>query len=55
MEVLPGLVITMYELEPAAGVKRSTRITSLTDDLALALMAPASAFWRRFPANPSSA
>ena len=39
VEVLPGPVITMYELEPAAGVKIN-RITSLTDDLALALMAP---------------
>ncbi len=39
VEVLPGPVITMYELEPAPGVKIN-RITSLTDDLALALMAP---------------
>jgi len=39
VEVLPGPVITMYELEPASGVKIN-RITSLTDDRALALMAP---------------
>ncbi|HPE07465.1 MAG TPA: DNA translocase FtsK 4TM domain-containing protein [Smithellaceae bacterium] len=38
-EVMPGPVITMYELEPAAGVKIN-RITNLADDLALALMAP---------------
>jgi S-DNA-T family DNA segregation ATPase FtsK/SpoIIIE len=39
VEVLPGPVITMYELEPAPGVKIN-RITTLADDLALALMAP---------------
>lgn len=39
VEVLPGPVITMYELEPASGVKIN-RITNLSDDLALALMAP---------------
>ncbi len=39
VEVLPGPVITMYELEPAPGVKIN-RITNLADDLALALMAP---------------
>jgi S-DNA-T family DNA segregation ATPase FtsK/SpoIIIE len=39
VEVLPGPVITMYELEPASGVKIN-RITTLADDLALALMAP---------------
>ena len=39
VEVLPGPVITMYELEPASGVKIN-RITALADDLALALMAP---------------
>lgn len=38
-EVMPGPVITMYELEPAPGVKIN-RITNLADDLALALMAP---------------
>jgi S-DNA-T family DNA segregation ATPase FtsK/SpoIIIE len=37
-EVMPGPVITMYELEPAPGVKIN-RITNLADDLALALMA----------------
>lgn len=39
VEVSPGPVITMYELEPAPGVKIN-RITNLSDDLALALMAP---------------
>jgi len=39
VDVLPGPVITMYELEPASGVKIN-RITNLADDLALALMAP---------------
>ncbi len=37
-EICPGPVITMYEFEPAAGVKIN-KITSLTDDLALALRA----------------
>ncbi len=36
--VHPGPVITMYEFEPAPGVKVN-RITNLTDDLALALRA----------------
>ena len=39
VEVLPGPVITMYELEPAPGVKIN-KIVNLADDLALALMAP---------------
>lgn len=39
VEVMPGPVITMYELEPADGEKIK-RITSLADDLAMALMAP---------------
>ena len=39
LEVRPGPVITMYELEPAPGVKIN-KITNLTDDLALALRAP---------------
>jgi DNA segregation ATPase FtsK/SpoIIIE, S-DNA-T family len=39
VEVKPGPVITMYELEPAAGVKIN-KITNLSDDLALALRAP---------------
>ena len=39
VEVTPGPVITMYELEPAPGVKIN-KITNLADDLALALMAP---------------
>lgn len=38
VEIHPGPVITMYELEPAPGVKIN-RITSLSDDLALALKA----------------
>ena len=36
VEVHPGPVITMYEFEPAPGVKLS-RIVNLSDDLALAL------------------
>ena len=36
---MPGPVITMYELEPAPGVKIN-KIVNLSDDLALALMAP---------------
>ncbi|MBE9546468.1 MAG: DNA translocase FtsK 4TM domain-containing protein [Proteobacteria bacterium] len=39
VEVKPGPVITMYELEPAPGVKIN-RITNLSDDLALALKSP---------------
>ncbi|MGP0566090.1 MULTISPECIES: DNA translocase FtsK [unclassified Nitrospina] len=39
VQVLPGPVITLYEYEPAPGVKVS-RILSLTDDLALAMRAP---------------
>ncbi len=39
VEVKPGPVITMYEMEPAPGVKIN-KITNLTDDLALALRAP---------------
>ena len=38
VQVLPGPVITMYEFEPASGVKVS-RIMSLSDDLALAMKA----------------
>ncbi len=38
VQVLPGPVITLYEFEPAPGVKVS-RILSLTDDLALAMRA----------------
>jgi S-DNA-T family DNA segregation ATPase FtsK/SpoIIIE len=37
-EVKPGPVVTMYELEPAPGVKIN-KITNLADDLALALRA----------------
>ena len=37
-EVKPGPVVTMYELQPAAGVKIN-KITNLSDDLALALKA----------------
>jgi len=39
VEVQPGPVVTLYELEPAPGVKIN-RITTLSDDLALALKAP---------------
>jgi len=39
VEVKPGPVITMYELEPAPGVKIN-KITNLSDDLSLALRAP---------------
>ncbi len=38
VEIRPGPVITMYELEPAPGVKIN-KITNLSDDLALALKA----------------
>ena len=38
LEVSPGPVITMYEFEPAPGVKIS-RITGLADDLAMAMRA----------------
>jgi len=38
-EVRPGPLITIYELEPAPGVKIN-RITNLADDLAMALKAP---------------
>ncbi|MFQ5481393.1 MAG: DNA translocase FtsK [Nitrospinaceae bacterium] len=39
VQVLPGPVITLYEFEPAPGIKVS-RILSLSDDLALAMRAP---------------
>lgn len=39
LEVKPGPVITMYEIELAPGVKIN-KITNLSDDLALALKAP---------------
>ena len=39
VQVLPGPVITLYEFEPAPGIKVS-RILALTDDLALAMRAP---------------
>ena len=38
VEVHPGPVVTMYEFQPAAGVKLS-KISSLADDLALAMSA----------------
>lgn len=38
VEVRPGPVVTMYEFEPAPGIKVG-RITSLSDDLALAMKA----------------
>ncbi|MFZ7111857.1 MAG: DNA translocase FtsK [Desulfatiglandales bacterium] len=40
VEILPGPVITMYELKPAPGVKIS-KVVGLSDDLAMALRAPA--------------
>jgi len=39
VEILPGPVITMYELKPAPGIKIS-KVAGLSDDLALALRAP---------------
>jgi S-DNA-T family DNA segregation ATPase FtsK/SpoIIIE len=39
VEILPGPVISMYELKPAPGVKIS-KVAGLSDDLALALRAP---------------
>ncbi len=38
VEVHPGPVVTMYEFQPAAGIKLS-KITALADDLALAMSA----------------
>ena len=38
VEILPGPVVTMYELKPAAGVKIS-KVAGLADDLAMALRA----------------
>jgi S-DNA-T family DNA segregation ATPase FtsK/SpoIIIE len=38
-EILPGPVITMYEYKPAPGIKIS-KVSGLSDDLALALRAP---------------
>lgn len=38
LEVMPGPIVTMYEFEPAPGVKVN-RITNLSDDLALAMKA----------------
>ncbi len=38
LEVMPGPVVTMFEFEPAPGVKVG-RITNLSDDLALAMKA----------------
>ena len=38
-EIRPGPVITMYEFKPAPGVKIS-KVSGLSDDLALALRAP---------------
>lgn len=39
MHIAPGPVVTTFEFKPAAGVKYS-RVTSLVDDLCLALKAP---------------
>jgi S-DNA-T family DNA segregation ATPase FtsK/SpoIIIE len=48
VQVLPGPVITLYEFEPAPGVKVS-RILSLTDDLALAMRAQSVRFLAPVP------
>ena len=39
VHIAPGPVVTTFEFKPAAGVKYS-RVTSLVDDLCLALKAP---------------
>ncbi len=51
VQVLPGPVITLYEFEPAPGVKVS-RILALTDDLALAMRAPSVRFLAPVPGKP---
>jgi S-DNA-T family DNA segregation ATPase FtsK/SpoIIIE len=51
VQVLPGPVITMYEFEPAPGVKLS-RIVSLADDLALALRAVSLRILAPVPGKP---
>jgi len=51
VQVLPGPVITLYEFEPAPGIKVS-RIVSLTDDLALAMRAPSVRILAPVPGKP---
>lgn len=51
VQVLPGPVITLYEYEPAPGIKVS-RIVSLTDDLALAMRAPSVRILAPVPGKP---
>ncbi|MEW6184944.1 MAG: DNA translocase FtsK 4TM domain-containing protein [Thermodesulfobacteriota bacterium] len=50
-EVSPGPVITMYEFEPAPGVKIS-RITGLADDLAMAMRAVSIRIVAPLPGKP---
>lgn len=50
-QVLPGPVITLYEFEPAPGVKVS-RILSLTDDLALAMRSASVRILAPVPGKP---
>ncbi|MFQ5450971.1 MAG: DNA translocase FtsK [Nitrospinaceae bacterium] len=51
VQVLPGPVITLFEFEPAPGVKVS-RIVSLTDDLALAMRATSLRILAPVPGKP---
>ncbi len=51
VQVLPGPVITLYEFEPAPGIKVS-RILSLSDDLALAMRALSVRFLAPVPGKP---
>jgi S-DNA-T family DNA segregation ATPase FtsK/SpoIIIE len=51
VQVLPGPVITLYEFEPAPGIKVS-RIVALTDDLALAMRAPSVRILAPVPGKP---
>ncbi len=51
VQVLPGPVITLYEFEPAPGIKVS-RIMSLTDDLSLAMRAPSVRILAPVPGKP---
>ena len=50
-QVLPGPVITLYEFEPAPGIKVS-RILSLTDDLALAMRSASVRILAPVPGKP---
>ncbi|PIQ97126.1 MAG: cell division protein FtsK, partial [Nitrospinae bacterium CG11_big_fil_rev_8_21_14_0_20_56_8] len=51
VQVLPGPLITLFEFEPAPGIKVS-RILSLTDDLALALRAMSLRILAPVPGKP---